>query len=66
MFSLLERARRAIASSPQAAAHGVLTQHAASGVAHHLLERADASAGRDPYRAQELRNAARAYLSVVR
>lgn len=66
MFSLFNRATRAIASSTQAAAHGALAQHAADGVAHQLLERAEAGAGRDPYRAQELRDAARAYLSVVR
>ena len=38
----------------------------ASTVAHQLMECADASAGRDPRRAQELRSAARAYLSVIR
>ena len=36
------------------------------GVAHQLLERAEARAGRDPYAAQELRSAASAYLSVFR
>ena len=69
MFSLFQRTTRvtrAIASSTQADAHGLLAHHAANGVAYQLLERADASAGRDPYRAQELRDAARAYLSVVR
>lgn len=66
MFSLFNRAQRAIASSTQAAAHGLFADNAADGVAHQLLERAEASAGRDPYRAQELRDAARAYLSVVR
>ena len=35
-------------------------------VAHQLLESADSTAGRDPQRAQELRDAARAFLSVVR
>lgn len=38
----------------------------ASTVAHQLMECADASAGRDPRRAQELRSAARAYLRVIR
>ena len=38
----------------------------ADGVAHQLLERAEARAGRDPQAAQELRRAASAYLSVVR
>ena len=66
MISLLQRARRAIISSPQAAAHGLFAQHAGDGVAQQLLERADASAGRDPCSAQELRDAAHAYLRVVR
>lgn len=39
---------------------------AAGEVAHQLLERAEARAGRDPQQAQELRGAARAYLSVIR
>ncbi|MFC5521835.1 hypothetical protein [Polaromonas jejuensis] len=37
-----------------------------NGVAHNLMERAQARAGRNPRQAQELRSAARAYLSVVR
>ncbi|CAN7385084.1 hypothetical protein [Polaromonas sp. LjRoot131] len=37
-----------------------------NGVAHNLMERAEARAGRNPQQAQELRDAARAYLSVVR
>jgi len=37
-----------------------------SNVAHQLLERADAGAGRDPHEAQEMRGAARAFLSVIR
>lgn len=36
------------------------------GVAHSLMERAEAGAGRDPYQSQELRSAAQAFLSVVR
>jgi hypothetical protein len=35
-------------------------------VAQNLMERAEAGAGRDPHEAEELRSAARAYLSVVR
>ena len=46
-----------------AAAYARQTDHSP---AHLLLESADASAGRDPHRAQELRDAARAFLSVVR
>ncbi|MEO6016732.1 MAG: hypothetical protein ABIP46_05710 [Polaromonas sp.] len=37
-----------------------------NGVAHNLMERAEARAGRHPHQAQELRDAALAYLSVVR
>lgn len=37
-----------------------------NGVAHNLMERAEARAGRNPQQAQELRSAACAYLSVVR
>ncbi|WP_309678217.1 hypothetical protein [Polaromonas sp.] len=44
-------------------AKGVAPVH---GVAHNLMERADAGAGRNPQQAQELRRAACAYLSVVR
>ena len=36
------------------------------GVAQDLMERAEADAGRNPAEAAELRDAARAYLSVVR
>ncbi len=36
------------------------------GVAQHLMESADACAGSCPHHAQELREAASAYLSVVR
>ena len=35
-------------------------------VAHKLMERAEVRAGRHPHQAQELRNAACAYLRVVR
>ena len=38
----------------------------ASEVAHQLMERAEAGAGRDPRRAQELRGAACAFLRVIR
>lgn len=41
-------------------------QAPAQGVAYQLMERAEARAGRHPYQAQELRQAAQAYLSVVR
>ena len=42
------------------------TSQAAPGVAQNLMERAEADAGRNPVEAEELRNAARAFLSVVR
>ena len=38
----------------------------AGNVAGQLMERAQARAGRHPHQAQELREAARTYLSVVR
>ena len=38
----------------------------APGVAQDLMERAEADAGRNPIEAAELRDAARAFLSVVR
>lgn len=38
----------------------------AGGVPHQLMESADAGAGRDPRRAEELRRAALAYLRVIR
>ena len=37
-----------------------------NGVAHNLMERAESRAGRHPRQAQELRNAALAYLRVIR
>ncbi|MES2947780.1 MAG: hypothetical protein V4858_04480 [Pseudomonadota bacterium] len=40
--------------------------HNDNGVAHQLMESADACAGNSPHHAQELREAAAAYLSVVR
>ncbi len=39
---------------------------AADDVAHELMERAEANAGRNPHQSQELRGAAQAYLRVVR
>ncbi len=38
----------------------------APGVAQNLMERAEADAGRNPAEAEDLRGAARAFLSVVR
>ncbi len=42
------------------------TSEAATGVAQSLMERAEHEAGRNPVEAAELRDAARAFLSVVR
>ncbi|MDB5884361.1 MAG: hypothetical protein JWR74_532 [Polaromonas sp.] len=39
---------------------------AGSNIARHLMEDAQARAGSNPYQARELRQAASAYLSVVR
>lgn len=58
MYTLLSQIFRFLPfSSARAPVHGV---------AHNLMERAEAGAGRNPVRAQELRRAARAYLRVVR
>ena len=57
----ISRIAQRIALTPSAA-----SAVPAHGVAHQLLERAEAGAGRDPHAAQELRRAASAYLSVVR
>lgn len=58
MFRLLSRIARSLTVAPAVAP--------SNGVAHQLMERAEAGAGRDPHAAQELRSAASAYLSVVR
>lgn len=42
------------------------TSEVTPGVAQNLMERAEADAGRNPVEAAELRDAARAFLSVVR
>jgi hypothetical protein len=59
---------RAFTGSFISAAPGSTTmaQRAGDSVAHQLFESADSGAGRDPRRAQELRDAALAFLSVVR
>lgn len=52
---------------PVLAARHVSRGHSSSeGVAHELLCSAEERAGNDPREAEELRQAARAYLSVVR
>ena len=58
MFRLLSRIARSLTVVPPVAP--------VNGVAHQLLERAEAQAGRDPHGAEELRRAASAYLRVVR
>ena len=58
MLRFISHLARSLTSVPRAAP--------VDGVAHQLLERAEARAGRDPHGAQELRSAASAYLRVVR
>ena len=58
MYTLLSQIFRFLPLSPALAP--------VHGVAHNLMERAQAGAGRNPQQAEELRRAARAYLSVVR
>lgn len=65
MFSLFTSRSSSTAFAARAAT-ALTPNHTATGVAHQLMERADAGAGRDPHRAQELRDAALAFLSVVR
>ena len=58
MYTLLSQIARFLPSATRVAP--------IHGVAHSLMERAEAGAGRNPHQAQELRDAARAYLSVIR
>ena len=48
------------------ARHASRTNAPSQGLAHELLTSAEARAGQNPHQAEELRRAARAYLSVVR
>jgi hypothetical protein len=58
MYSLISQIARFLPAATRVAP--------VNGVAHNLMERAEARAGRNPQQAQELRTAAYAYLSVVR
>ncbi len=58
MYQLISQIARFLPSTATAAP--------VHGVAHSLMERAEARAGRNPQQAQELREAARAYLRVIR
>lgn len=58
MYALLAQIARFLPTAPGPAG--------ADGVARQLMESAEARAGLNPHQAQELRNAAFAYLSVVR
>jgi len=58
MYSLISQITRFLPAASRVAP--------VNGVAHNLMERAEARAGRNPQQAQELRTAAYAYLSVVR
>jgi len=50
----------------RAATFNPSTEGFAGGVAHNLFERAEARFGQNPHQAHELRQAASAYLRVVR
>lgn len=58
MFTLLNRIASYLPT--------IRAQREDDGFAHQLMESADACAGTNPHDAQELREAALAYLSVVR
>jgi regulator of sirC expression with transglutaminase-like and TPR domain len=58
MYALLARIARLLQNTT--------ANHEDESVAHQLMESADACAGNSPHHAQELRDAASAYLSVVR
>jgi hypothetical protein len=58
MYSLISQIARFLPAATRVAP--------VNGVAHNLMERAEARAGRNPLQAQELRTAAYAYLSVIR
>lgn len=58
MNALLAQIARLLPSFP--------TEPEDDGVAHQLMESAEACAGTNPHEAQELREAAAAYISVVR
>jgi hypothetical protein len=66
MFSLFTSRSSTLANAATPSGAGARNLDTDNSVAHQLLERADSGAGRDPHRAQELRDAARAFLSVVR
>jgi hypothetical protein len=58
MYALLAQLVRFLPATP--------SMHENPGVANQLMESADACVGNSPHHAQELREAACAYLSVVR
>ncbi|MEH3085147.1 MAG: hypothetical protein PGN26_01095 [Xylophilus ampelinus] len=64
MSRLLNRFVRIL--GPRSAALPPSAQGFAGSVAHSLFERAEARSGQDPYQARELREAAHAYLRVLR
>ena len=61
MARILSQIARFLSVKPRPASAGDTPD-----AARQLMERAQTRAGRNPYQAQELRNAASAYLSVVR
>ena len=66
MFSLFTSRSSTLANTAAIAGTGAHSIDTDTSIAHQLLESANSGAGRDSHRAQELRDAARAYLSVVR
>ncbi len=58
--------RPALNSRATIARHASRSSAPSQGPAHDLLSSAEARAGQNPHQAEELRSAARAYLSVVR
>jgi len=66
MFALLAQMTQLRNWNRWTPALGLTHQPEGDGVAHQLMERAEARAGLNPRQARELRRAASAYLSVVR
>ena len=66
VLSLMTQMRNWNRPALNPARHTSRTNAPSQGLAHELLSSAEARAGQNPHQAEELRQAARAYLSVVR
>lgn len=68
MFPFLALIARSLSTALRAdpLVSSALNAQGNTGIANRLLESADARAGQDPHQAQELREAAHAYLRVLR